>query len=506
MVVCPSRNHNMQYKLLISGRSTNRNSALIASHLAQFQSAAAAFCPRFVICLPMEITAKQGGLRKKGARVLAGIRLRRFVATIASAFVVVALFCDHAAAQDGVLNGDEADVVKARVQKIRGLKLKADVPVTYLSVDETQARFRTQFAREISQDEIEIGVQENKMIGLLPPDLKIDRKDLADMTLELAGFYDPHHKNIVIIDRPITVALPERYRDIVSRLKKLDTMGTLGHELTHALQDQYFDISTAQKKYKGDTDRTLAYKAIVEGDATLSGFSVVTGRVDDQTIDYFDTHLQDIVPVFMGRMDDKPRAMTYPFIFQYTEGARFVAEAYHRKGWPGVNALFKGPPLSTQQIMHPELYFDHPTPAKTVKLAGYEQVLRDWKKVDEDTFGELMLKIILERTMGEGTPYVEAATRWAGDRLVALQKGKALTVLWMLTFRDAGSADTFAQLYSGILDQVLPGTTARKLEQRGPAVFVMIGDGAIRNHEFLPEVWKQSRIDNAPIEGGGVSP
>ena len=34
------------------------------------------------------------------------------------------------------------------------------------------------------------------------------------------------------------------------------------------------------QKYKGNTDRTLAYKAVVEGDATLSGFSVVTGRVE----------------------------------------------------------------------------------------------------------------------------------------------------------------------------------------------------------------------------------
>ena len=398
------------------------------------------------------------------------------------------------------MSGDEAAVVKARVQKIRGLKLTADVPVSYLSVAETESRFRTEFAREMSQEEIDTGVEEGKMIGLYPPDMKIERKDLADMTLELAGFYDPRHKDIVVIDRPIAVALPERYRNAVTEQQKLETAGTLGHELTHALQDQHFDIEAAQKKYKGDTDRELAYKAIVEGDATLSGFSVVTGRVDDQTIDYFDTHLQDIVPVFMGRMEGKPRAMTYPLIFQYTEGARFVAEAYHRKRWDGVNALFKGPPLSTQQIMHPELYFDHPTPAKTVKLAGYEKVLHDWKKVDEDTLGELMLKIMLERTMGEQTPYVEAATKWAGDRIVALQKGKSLTVLWMLTFRNAGSADNFDQLYSGILDKVLPGTTARKIEQRGPAVFVMIGDGAIRYHEFIPEVWKQSRIDNAPIE------
>jgi hypothetical protein len=165
-----------------------------------------------------------------------------------------------------------------------------------------------------------------------------------------------------------------------------------------------------------------------------------------------------------------------------------------------VNALFNGPPLSTQQIMHPELYFDRLTPALTVKLAGYEQVLHDWKKVDEDTLGELMLKIMLERTMGEGTPYVQASTKWAGDRIVALQKGKSLTVLWMIVFRNAGAADTFAQLYTQILDKVLPGSTARKIDQRGPAVFVVIGDGAIRNHEFIPEVWKQSSIDGTAIE------
>ena len=214
-----------------------------------------------------------------------------------------------------MLSGDEAGVVKARVQKIRGLKLKSDVPVSYLSVAETQSRFRTEFAKSTSQAEIDSGLEEGKMIGLYPPDMKLERKDLADMSLELAGFYDSHKKDIVIIDRPIKIALPQQYQNALIELEKLETVGTLGHELTHALQDQHFNIEATQNKYKGNTDRELAYKAIVEGDATLSGFSVVTGRVDDQTIDYFDTHLQDIVPIFMGRTEGKPRAMTYPFIF-----------------------------------------------------------------------------------------------------------------------------------------------------------------------------------------------
>ncbi len=47
-----------------------------------------------------------------------------YVAIVASACVVAALFCNLAYSQDDVLSGDEAAVVKARVQKIRGLKLK----------------------------------------------------------------------------------------------------------------------------------------------------------------------------------------------------------------------------------------------------------------------------------------------------------------------------------------------------------------------------------------------
>ncbi|MGC2304278.1 hypothetical protein, partial [Candidatus Binatus sp.] len=117
----------------------------------------------------------------KGSNLVA-VPLRRFVAIIAFACVTAALFCNLVYSQDDELSRDEAAVVKARVQKIRGLKLKRDVPVTYLSVAETEARFTAQFAKQVSQEEIDTGVEENKMIGLFPPDLKIERKDLADMT------------------------------------------------------------------------------------------------------------------------------------------------------------------------------------------------------------------------------------------------------------------------------------------------------------------------------------
>ena len=157
--------------------------------------------PRFI-----DLNHCPGRRTSKGYSKLGGFWLGRFVAIVASACAIAALFSSPIPAQDEILNGSEAAMVKARVQKIRELKLKAEVPVTYLTVEETESRFRTEFAKQISQAEIDNGVEENKMIGLYPPDLKIERKELADMTLELAGFYDNHHKDIVIIDRPITVA------------------------------------------------------------------------------------------------------------------------------------------------------------------------------------------------------------------------------------------------------------------------------------------------------------
>ncbi|HEY6418013.1 MAG TPA: hypothetical protein VIX59_03335 [Candidatus Binataceae bacterium] len=422
----------------------------------------------------------------------------RFCASAIGALILLASFA-IASAQTTVLSSDDTARVRDRVQAMRGLKFTSKVPISYLSVDQVETRFKAEFAHQLSERELETSVEENKMIGLYPADFKIDKDRMAMTALELAGFYDPRRKDLVIVDRPLSVVVPERLRNAVEMYEKLETAGVLAHEFTHALQDQNYQIGTTQQHNKGNDDRELAFKAVVEGDATLSGFGVVFGRLDEASMDYLLSHLQEVAPVFMARTEGMPHAMTELMLFQYFDGACFVADAFHRKGWPGVNALFTKPPQSTQQILHPELYFDTSTPPKIVKLAGYARTLHDWTKEDEDTYGELIIKIMLERTMGESTPYVQAARKWSGDRIVALARGNSVTVLWMIAFRDQNSADTFSRLYSGILDKVLPGSTARRVEQRSNVVFAMIGDGAIRSQEFLPEVWKQSTVGGAPI-------
>jgi hypothetical protein len=403
----------------------------------------------------------------------------------------------------GALSPAEMDLVTTRIQKIRGLKFEKKVPLAFLTTEQARARIKADIESETKPANLRLSETEGEMIGLFPPGTNLENGDLDFVKVGLAGFYDSKTRDMVIIDRPLTVGVPARARAFVALVEKLNTAGVIAHEMTHALQDQHFQIGAMLKGIRDDGDRTLAYRSLVEGDATLAGFGAVVGRIDDPTIDFYLSHDAEVTAIFMGRTEGFPRALTEMRRFQYSDGARFVAEAFDRKGWNGVNALYRNPPQSTQQIMHPELYFDHPTVPAAIRIAGYERILGGWKKADEDTVGALVLRVIIERVMGDQTPYVQAASWWTGDRLVALQKGNAVTLLWIITFKEGGFAQNFAQLYGSVLDKSLPPLTARHVEHRNDAVLVMLGDGAIRFHELAPALWKATTIakpaaDHAP--------
>lgn len=424
--------------------------------------------------------------------------MRRLIFLVAMAVALASVAGASAETVQGILNPEETRAVTERVQKIRALKFLHPVPFSYLTVDQSQARLRAELARNTTPAELELDAREGEMIGLYPPKVDLAKENLTMLKSQLAGFYDSRQKDMVIIERPIP-ANPMVNPRLLEFALKLSTAGVVAHELTHALQDQHFDITAEQKAAHGNADRELALRALLEGDATLSGFCSVVGRADDPTIDYFLDHSADASMVFLGSANGLGVQMRKLLIFPYLDGARFVAAGYDRGGWAAVDAIYRNPPQSTRQIIHPELYFDHPDAPLQVRVGGYEKILAAWKKADEDTFGELVLRMLIEHWIGEQTPYVAAADGWAGDRFVALQKSSDVTLLWIVAFHNRGQAENFAALYPQILAKSLPGLTARHVEQSGNAVLVLIGDGAIRFHELAPAIWKSSAIDGHPI-------
>jgi hypothetical protein len=193
-----------------------------------------------------------------------------------------------------------------------------------------------------------------------------------------------------------------------------------------------------------------------------------------------------------------PLGVRVPMLFQYSAGAHFVAEAWRRGGWHAVDRLYLDPPRSTQQIMQPELYFDHPSFPERIQLSGYQGELAGWRKVDDDTYGELLLELILQQHLAPHAPAFRSLPQWAGDRIITLQKNGKLTLLWLIAFHDAQAAGRFADAYRGILAGLGPESKPFGVTTRGSVVFVAIGEGAEDFAPLAAAVWKASSISPAP--------
>ncbi len=62
--------------------------------------------------------------------------------------------------------------------------------------------------------------------------------------------------------------------------------------------------------------------------------------------------------------------------------------------------------------------------------------------------------LIIQRNLGMTAPEIAVTGHWSGDRMIVLSRGRALTVLWIVSFRDAEAARQFGAVYGSILDRI----------------------------------------------------
>jgi len=379
------------------------------------------------------------------------------------------------------------------IQTLRELKFKNKVALKYLTANQIARQIAADAGREPDKTEIQLDTQIGEMVGLYPAGTDLSATTIAMLRNQIAGLYDFRKKDLIIVERPE----PEGVK--LTMEKRREQTDVIAHELTHALQDQNFNIGRALERAKMDDDRALALGAVSEGDATLTGFAYIAGRMDGEVLDTFIKNIPAMETEFAKRAHDVPLGIREPFIFQYMDGARFVAAAYRRNGWAGVNALYKHPPESSQQLLNPQAYFDHPTPPPQVHLAGYESGMKDWRKADEGTLGELLLRVLIEANLGEHSSRATLARAWDGDHAVVLKRGSATTLLWVVAFASEASAANFAEIYTVALDQLHGSKTAHRVERNSRAVLVIIGDGAKRSNDLVAQIWKKTTVSGEAI-------
>lgn len=424
------------------------------------------------------------------------LMMRELIARLVTCAVLVVLLLTvdgvaHALVHNGKLNVDKVIATEQTIQIVRGLHLNNPVGFALTTPDALARMLSTPQPGQPSDEEIAALGAAGGMLGLYPKGVDLKAESVKTLKTQLVAFYDFRTKKMMVIDNTAVTAA----EDALEREGQRDYIGylILAHEFTHALQDQNFGLGDRLMAIQGNGDRALALRSVAEGDATLAGWGYVTGGMEGSTVTTLGSRLDDAIKGFSMHQPDLALAAYEYFNFPYSEGLRFVGEAYRRGGWAAVDALYRDPPTSTQQIIDPSLYFDHPSAPAEVTLGGYEGILAGWSVAERDVWGELGLQVILQRNFGMNASVVALARRWAGDGVVVMRKGAAYTVLWLVVFRDDDTARQFARAYRSMLNRTLGSRTPHLVECRSQAVLVVAGAPA-GDTGFAQSVWTASTI------------
>ena len=238
-------------------------------------------------------------------------------------------------------------------------------------------------------------------------------------------------------------------------LKPLDVL-TYSHEYTHGLQKQHFDIFSKTRKIEDNSDRSLAYRALFEGDATIAEtLYLISHMSSDEQAAARQAGQDSVSEAFTSA----PHVIQRLFVFPYREGPQFVISLYTiENSWDSVNLAYERLPESTEQIIHPEKYQTGEKPV-TVKLPDLVNAVGEgWTEFDRDTFGEFFLQAYIESGMPPEQA-AAAAAGWGGDRFVLLKGPEDKSLLASLvTWDTTGDAVEFAEALMSFTESRTAGT------------------------------------------------
>jgi hypothetical protein len=305
---------------------------------------------------------------------------------------------------------DEAIQTTAR---LRGLEPKAPIQKGVKSREEISAFLNARVQEEYGQGELENEGRMLRKLGLIPAEMNYREFIIKLLTEQIGGMYDPEKKMLFI----------------ASWLPAEEQKPVLIHELTHALQDQYFDVARIQREDRSlnNEDRAMAHQALLEGD----GLVVMLQSLLEPAKRHF-SQVHDLSSISQSMMlsmqsqfptlKSAPAFMQQSLIFPYGYGAAFLQYSWSKApSWQAVNKIYSDLPASTEQIMHPEKYFISRDEPKPVATGAYAAALGSgWKSVYKNVLGEFSLGLLLNLHLTEEHAQ-KAVTGWGGDQIVLLE-------------------------------------------------------------------------------------
>ena len=345
------------------------------------------------------------------------------------------------------LSQQEAEAAVADVlpdlQSIRGFAFKNKVPVTVIDDAKARAYALARFRRMTPEAKIRSDEIVFRLLGLIPADLDVLKTFLDVLEEQAGGFYDPGTKSFYLLD--------DMPKDMTPMLT--------AHEMTHALDDQRYDIDGRLAGLLDNDDAAFALSAVAEGSATAAAAVYVTnavkaGKLDPERIAAMSADVKT------ARLNAMPACLRRQLIGPYVLGMTFLTRGSLerlQRGFPkdDVGAAWSHPPRSSEQILHPEKYWD-PKKRDEPKRVAIPNPLRllgeGWTRAGSGVLGELTLGGLV----GAATPAAEelvagrvawtnaAASGWGGDRYELWTNGDQSVVLVATVWDTVNDAKEFA--------------------------------------------------------------
>lgn len=337
--------------------------------------------------------------------------------------------------------------VLEQTSTVRELPVLAEVPLEFVEPAQLRADLQAAEQTPEASEELETGRKVLVLLGMLPADYDLDAS-LRELYGEaIAGYYSPKQKKMFIVG---------------SGEFGLDARMTLAHEFTHALQDQHFDLQKMREPVKDLNDRSMALTSLVEGDATLA------------TVVYFQrfTSAAERQAYLSGRGSQGPNpfanvpvVLRESILFPYRSGLDFALALFRAGGMQRINEAFRDPPQSTEQVLHPERYFQRDEPA-AVELPDLAAALGEgWSQREGDTLGELDFRNLLQTFLDDRIA-ANGAAGWGGDQYSYLEgpdgaQAFASVSLW----DDEAQAREFFELYLPVVARRFGDSTPLRVNQ-----------------------------------------
>jgi hypothetical protein len=311
--------------------------------------------------------------------------------------------------------------LSAFVADARGLEFREPVHATLLDDEAFAARVREDAVDDLA--ELEETKRVLAALGLVDPDVDLAAVLSNFLGQGVVGQYDPDSGELLVRGAALSPYV---------RI-------TLVHELTHALDDQHFELDRPVLD-DADDETGLAFGALVEGNAV---------RIEDvyrDSLSEDERAAADAEEMELGAgldLSGVPRVVPELIAFPYVFGPAMVGALDESGGEARVDEAYVEPPVTSEQVLDPAGWLAGD--AEPVVVPPPEA---DGEVFDQGVLGLWGIVLLLEEELGQRDAF-DAAQGWGGDWYVAWRDGDETCVRATFVM---DTADDLRELASGLDD------------------------------------------------------